>query len=148
VEQILLGSFLGISFADDMKNRKVHNFLILCFMVLSFAFFALNKSLLQIPYESLLLVSAAVLPLVYLRILGAGDYKLFMVIALFYQPGEMLNLMVISLIWNALAGSIKYLVNRYTKTSEGKESLKFPFTFGILLAWMSLAFIPQGGALW
>lgn len=148
MEQLLLGSFLGISFADDMKNRKVHNFLILSFMVLSIIFFTLNNSLFQIPFQSLALVSAAVLPLVYLRILGAGDYKLFMVIALFYQPGDMLNLMVISLIWNALAGSIKFLVNRYTKISNGKEALKFPYTFGILLAWMSLAFIPQGGALW
>lgn len=147
MEQILLGSILGISFADDLKFKKVHNVLILGFLIVSLSFLAFTGGFAMFQIKSLAIAVFATMPLVYARILGAGDFKLYLVLALFFTPTIFTNLLILSLFWNALAGSIKYSVNLVTKSSNKKEALSFPFTLGILLAWLSLAYLPPGALL-
>lgn len=144
MEQILLGSILSISVADDLKFKKVHNVLILGFLFCSLLFLALQSSFQSWQLESLGIGALCLLPLVYFRVLGAGDLKLFFVLALFFEPKVFVNLMILSLAWNAVAGVLKFSVNLITKDQSHKDSLKFPFTFGILLAWLSLAYVPGG----
>ena len=148
MEQLLIGSILGLSVADDFKNRKVHNVLILVFLLFSFSYFLLASQFHMSQLQSLGVCSVLCLPLVYLRILGAGDYKLLMVIALFLTPTMFINLFAFSLIWNAIAGSLKFLVGYLRGDQNKKDHLRFPFTVGILIAWLSLSYLPQGFSLW
>lgn len=148
MEQILIGSFLGVSVIDDLKNRKVHNLLVLSYLVISSIYILSLGNVAELHWKSAAILSLCSLPLVYLRILGAGDYKLMLVVSVFLEPSQLYSLMFLSLFWNALAGVIKFGVNKITKLQTDKEALRFPFTVGILLAWMSLFFIPEGVTPW
>ena len=147
METWLVGSILGVSVVDDLKSRKFHNFLWLSFLLLSLGYFFAFAEFGFEQLKAIALVSVICLPLVYHYILGAGDYKLLLLLALFLSVTEMAHLLALSFVWNALAGSCKFSVNLLTKTQTRRESLRFPFTFGIFLAWLSLAYLPTGGLL-
>lgn len=144
MEQLLVGSLLAASVASDLRTRKVRNYLILGFLVLSIIYFASVTSFSLLQLQNLAVVCLACLPLVYLRALGAGDFKLLLVVCMFLNPSQLYSLMFLSLFWNAVSGSLKYLVNKITKSQTNREALRFPFTFGILLAWFSLDYLPKG----
>lgn len=148
MEQFLVGSLLAASVASDLKTRKVRNYLILLFFAMSIAYFAAVTSFSLIQLQNIGIVLLACLPLVYFRALGAADFKLLLVVCLFLSPSQLYSLMFLSLFWNAVSGSLKFLVNKFTKSQTNKEALKFPFTFGILLAWFSLDYIPRGQFPW
>ncbi|MEC9283480.1 MAG: A24 family peptidase [Bdellovibrionota bacterium] len=144
MEQFLVGSLLAASVASDLRTRKVRNYLILGFLVLSLGYFTAVTHFSIYQLQNIAIVCAACLPLVYLRALGAGDFKLLLVVCMFLNPTQLYSLLFLSLFWNAVSGSLKFFVNKITKSQTNKEALRFPFTFGILLAWFSLDYIPKG----
>ncbi|MFK8136832.1 MAG: prepilin peptidase [Bdellovibrionales bacterium] len=145
MESFIIGPILGISFLDDLLTRKVHNVLILSFLTVTALFYAMFPE--QIIWLNILkstgLVIATITPLVYFRIIGAGDWKLFLVLGLSLAPDLMWQVILYSFVWNLAAGILKLVVAYLSSKSKEerhnglKEALAFPFTFGILMAWLT-----------
>lgn len=149
---------------DDLRSRKVHNWLILSLagLSLTFLFFHGGGPALE---QGLYGMGAALLvgiPLVLMRILGAGDMKLLAVFGLVTSWSTALSVVGWSVIWGAVLGLFYALVTGRLKalfTSTGKiasgktvektELQTIPYTVAILLGWLSyLTQSQSGGLLW
>lgn len=156
---------LVIGLVDDLRSKKVHNKLVLALLFSAFiATMVLNgPSFLPQAGMSFLACSFLMIPLVYAKILGAGDYKLMLSFSLLGTMDEIFWVLVYSLIWGsilgliraAIAGQTKAIISNifliaYNKGKQGNLQLhKMPYTIPLLFGWLShLVFTKQLWTVW
>ena len=91
---------------NDLKSRKVRNYLIIIFTLLSLGnvFYFMGMGGLKMGGISLLVALGSCLPLVLARIMGAGDMKLLMAFAINIAPMSAFLVLVYSFLWGAVLG--------------------------------------------
>lgn len=149
---LIQSTILLAGVVDDLKTRKVHNWLVLVLVI-----FALSTTLYFYGLEGLKLsaLSALValglsLPLTLSHIMGAGDMKLLIAFSFASAPMTVVWVFIYSFIWGALLGLIRVLISK-----EGKQLLqntlsiltrkevektklhKIPFTIALFFGWLT-----------
>ena len=148
---------------DDLRTRKVHNALVLAILpivILANLYFrGIEGSLPGVA--ALLLALILTVPLFAFRILGGGDVKLFALFALSLEPVSMFWTLIYSFFWGALFGvtraalsqQLLALVRNTTRAArrqklQVQEIQKIPYTFALLLGWLTqLTFLRIAGLL-
>lgn len=162
VANIVPTLILLVGVVDDIRSRKVHNWLAIGLLIAA--------AMSQFVYagiggvgQGLLGAGAAFLaclPLVKARIVGGGDLKLMVAFGMATSWPIALSVIVWSLVWGALLGLIratvagelpKLLMSTYnvaTKNKPPEATLhKIPYTIALMFAWltvMTLARLPGG----
>ncbi len=173
-------TILLVGVADDLRSRKFHNWLFLVCTALGFAASGIFNGWGSLPHAAIaFLVGVAVmLPMVLLRIIGAGDMKLLAAFGTATADWRIVvSVALLALFWGALFGFVQVLVKRQGRelahnlahivlsqnqalnkaatgspTQEngqtkghGLELHKIPYTFALLLGWLS--HVSAGGLL-
>jgi prepilin peptidase CpaA len=149
--------------ADDLRSRKIHNWLVLALFALvagfSFYFRGLEGSL--VGLGALILALAAGIPLFSTGVWGGGDVKLFAVFACALDPVNMFWTLIYSFVWGGLFGLIRAALQKQLLTlvrnavklasrqrAPAQELHKFPYSFALLLGWFTqLTMLRAGGFL-
>lgn len=145
---------------DDLKTRKIHNWLVLsCFVVASVSIAALDG--LNGLYTGFIASSLALgltLPLVLAKALGAGDMKIMLAFGMASQWHIVFWVIVYSFIWGALLGIIKALIDKNainlfrntffiaTKqlSANDKGMTKIPYSVALLFGWLTQLTLNSG----
>lgn len=137
---------------DDLRSRKVHNWLFLACAAIA--------ALVSVSMEGLGGLSTAtigflaglgvLLPLVLLKVVGAGDMKLFAAFGAAAGANAVITVAVFSLIWGALFGVIQVVMKGQLmstlrnmvaiasmKDRTRLELHKIPFTVAIFVGWLT-----------
>lgn len=137
---------------DDLRSRKVHNELVLTLLALvaGSCFYFTGFEGLMTGTGAMLLALVLTIPLFAFRILGGGDVKLFAVFALAVNPLIMFWTLIYSFVWGALFGvtraalsnQLLAVVKNTTKIGqrqkvEAQHIHKIPYTFALLLGWLT-----------
>ncbi len=155
-------SLLTLGVFQDLKMRKVRNEFIVIGFFMALILLLINEGVSGLPIGLLSLVAALGIgfPLYLLKIVGAGDVKLLMVLSLNLDWNAVLVVGTSALIWGALLGvfqmllkkQIGYLVSNLvtvlrTRTGlESKELHHIPFTVALLFGWLTHVTLLQTGA--
>ena len=153
LELILPSSILLAASIDDLRSRKIHNWLVLTCMILAITLTFYNGGLdaLQMGVLGCGAAILFLLPLVLMKALGAGDLKIMMAFGLATNWSITLNVVMYSLICGALLGLIRAFVAGQAKTMalnmisilrpgkevESKNLQKIPFSIALLFGWMT-----------
>ena len=151
--QILLSGFiLIIASVDDLFTRKIHNKLILILLpfVLLLIFLLGGTKALLVGLFSAFLALIIGIPLSLSSVLGGGDLKLLVLLALTMNWFNFLKIFIYSLPWALLLGIVKIALDRKLKDfffnlvylfwNRKNESIQFhriPFSVALFLAWLS-----------
>jgi len=149
---------------DDIRTRKVHNKL-----VLILAGVGAGATLFMMGPQGLLwgLLAAVCaillcLPLVFTKVLGAGDMKLLAAFGLTVQWQTVMWVVVYSLLWGALLGIFRSILRgegllllQNTLKIAGRQNIeantlqKIPYTVALLFGWLTHITLVQatGGSL-
>lgn len=163
MEAMILPSLLLFSgLVTDLKVRKVYNWLIIAGFVLGLIqciYIGGMSGVLQ-GFAALGLALLLTVPLVLLKVLGAGDMKLFAVLGLMTSASAVIHVFIYSFVWAAIfglmyaivSGRIKIILSNLKNIVSGKEVQKqdlmqIPFTVPIVLAWATYVFSVHGGGL-
>jgi Flp pilus assembly protein protease CpaA len=148
---------------DDLRSRKVHNALVLVLLPIvafsSLYFRGIDGTLVGVG--SMLLALILTIPLFAVRVIGGGDVKLFAVFALALDPLSMFWTLIYSFFWGGLFGVTRAVLSRQllalvrntTKAAsrqkiQTQEIHKIPYTFALLLGWLTqLTFMRVAGLL-
>ncbi len=148
---------------DDLRSRKVHNALVLVLLPIvafsSLYFRGIDGTLVGVG--SMLLALILTIPLFAVRVIGGGDVKLFAVFALALDPLSMFWTLIYSFFWGGLFGVTRAVLSRQllalvrntTKAASRQkihtqEIHKIPYTFALLLGWLTqLTFMRVAGLL-
>jgi Flp pilus assembly protein protease CpaA len=140
---------------NDIKSRKVHNYLVLILLVSSIInAYVFNGGFegLKFGLFSFLVALAITLPLVLPKILGAGDMKLFMAFSFSVAPMATFYVLLYSFVWGALLGVARaflsgqatlLFLNTLEIAKGGKKAVadsqlhKIPYTVALLLGWLT-----------
>ncbi|MCB0356592.1 MAG: prepilin peptidase [Bdellovibrionales bacterium] len=139
---------------NDLKSRKVRNYLVLLLILTSLAnaYYFGGWEALKWGGISLIVALGSCLPLVLTRIMGAGDMKLLMAFSLSVAPMSTFLVLVYSFIWGAILGIFQAVLkgegmnlinNTITIVTGGKQSLseeklhKIPYTIALLFGWLT-----------
>ncbi len=163
---IIQSSILLAGVVDDLKTRKVHNWLVLVLSAIALISTALLYGIPALKYSFL---SAGValgvtLPLVLARVMGAGDMKLLIAFAFASSPMTIIWVTVYSFVWGALLGVFRALLNKNgnklfgntlalvtkSKKPDVTELTKIPYTVALFFGWLthlSLNGFTSGGVL-
>lgn len=148
---------------DDLRSQKVHNVLVIALFgaVLAANLVIRDFQGLMVGLAALGLALAITVPLFAFRILGGGDVKLFAVFALAIDPISMFWTLIYSFIWGGLFGLTRATLqkellvlvrNTYKiarrQTVQPQQLHKIPYTFALLLGWLTqLTFLRAGFSL-
>ena len=109
---LLLYSVLAVAMVTDLKEYRIPNILIAAGGILGMLYVLTEKgppellySLIRVP-----VVIAAMLPLYFMKALGAGDVKLFGVTALFMGVAQIFKTLLVAMIIGVVFGLIKILI--------------------------------------
>ncbi len=140
---------LLIALFIDLKTAKVPNKFNLIFLAINISLVILLRSLagLYIGVPSFFIAFAILTPVYLLKILGGGDIKLMLAVSPFLLLEELIGFIFMSLLWGgvfgiiatSVGGNLRALLTNTllaTKKVTVAEN-KIPFTFGILLGWLS-----------
>ena len=148
----LPGLILLIASIDDLRSRKIHNKLILFLLPFVLIAVALLKGLggLFSGAISALLAVIVGVPLTLARVIGGGDLKLLVLLALTVDWFTLIDIFVYSLPWALLLGLFKMALDRKIKNfffnlvflfkQRGAQGLKLhsiPFSFTLFMGWLS-----------
>jgi prepilin peptidase CpaA len=139
---------------NDLKSKKVKNYIILVSLILSIinVYYFSGFTGLKFGGLSLLVTFASCLPLVLAKIMGGGDMKLLMVVSTAINPMSAFFVLIYSFFWGALLGIIKAVLNKQglqllfntldIAKGGGKavpqENLhKIPYTVALFLGWLT-----------
>ena len=137
---------------DDLRTRKFHNWLFLvCLAVAALSvFIAGGFQAFSLALLGLLAGVAIFLPLVLLKIIGAGDMKLMAAFGLAAGWDSVLYVAVYGLVWGALFGVLatvfrgegrvlaSNMVSIVTlRERKGLTLHKIPFTIAIFMGWLT-----------
>lgn len=146
---------------DDLRSRKVHNILLILISPVLFLasvhFRGMEGSL--IGTTALVGALVVTIPLFMFGILGGGDVKLFSLFSFCLDPVSMIWTLIYSIIWGALFGLARALVQKNLLTLvrntyrvarrqrvQVEEIQKIPYTFSLLLGWFTqLTLLHAGG---
>lgn len=149
---LIASLILTVGVVDDLRSRKVHNWLaVLCFAIaLASSFYFESWYGLQTGLLSAAVALAVSAPLFYFKILGGGDIKLFVAFAASVSWTAALMTGFYSLIWGAIFGLIQALMQKQgialfnnlmtlaiQRKSEGLSLHKIPFTVALLVGWLT-----------
>jgi prepilin peptidase CpaA len=138
---------------DDLRSRKFHNWLfaLCCVAGIAVAFAIGGISSLMTGCFGFVCGIALTLPLVLLRVLGGGDMKLLAAMGLVIGWSALVNVLVFSILWGALFGVVRAIsggkaraltFNMFSlvalRDRQGLELNTMPFTFAILIGWLSV----------
>ena len=145
---------LIVGVIDDLRSRKVHNWLILLLLGVALAtttyFNGWNG--LKMGGLSLTVALVSCLPLVLTKIMGAGDMKLLMVFGIVVDPMTVVWVLVYSFVWGAILGVAQALLNKdgfnllmntfNIATGGGKQINKsklhkVPYTVALFFGWLT-----------
>jgi prepilin peptidase CpaA len=164
VPVVTAGLILGAGVLDDLRSRKFHNWLFLAASGLAFTVAVVTGGLTGLNFAFLGFVAGfiALLPLVILHVIGAGDMKLMAALGAVIGWSAGLDVVMYSLIWGALFGVFQVIMKGQLKTTlQNMLSIarigankaapttpvqlhQMPFTFAILMGW--LTFVVRTGA--
>ena len=155
------GLILISALIDDLKSRKIHNKLLLCLIPLALLAVLLTQGWSGLLSTSLLSSFGALLislPLYFLRIIGGGDLKLYVTVALTWSLPAVFWSLVLALPWGGFLGLIRSvlqgkaliiwsnMLNLIKFQKVEKEALQtFPFSVVLLLGWLSYRVLNQVG---
>ncbi len=138
--------------ADDLRSRKIHNWLILILLavaLLSIFFLQGYGGLFRALGKGLVALGLS-LPLTLLKVIGGGDMKLYTVLALVLPPQAVISSLVCSFFWGAILGVIKLILDKKTglvyvnllsllkfKRLPADTLHTFPFSVSLFLGWLS-----------
>ena len=137
---------------DDLRSRKVRNAVAVTCLVLALAASTALSGWLGFGTALIgaIVAFALYLPLVLLKIVGAGDMKLFVAFGAAVSWNASLMVALYSILWGGVFGLIQiiaqgdlmgFLKNMKTlavrRKSEGIALHRIPFTVAMLLAWFS-----------
>ncbi len=150
--QVLPGLILLIALIDDFRSRKIHNKLILFLLPLVLLAVALLKGVdgLMAGSLSALLAALVGLPLVLIKAIGGGDFKLLILFAFAVSWPELLKILIYSFPWALILGFFKIIFDKKLKdfffnlffllryrTAKGLEFHSIPFSLALFMAWLS-----------
>jgi prepilin peptidase CpaA len=163
VPVVTAGLILGAGVLDDLRSRKFHNWLFLATTGLAFAVAGVSGGLAGINLAFLGFIAGlvALLPLVILHVIGAGDMKLMAALGAVIGWSAGLDVVMYSLVWGVLFGIFQIIMKGQLKTTlqnmlsiarlgANKASPptvqlhQMPFTFAILMGW--LTYVVRTGA--
>lgn len=143
---------LGAGVVDDLRSRKVHNWLaVLCFAIgLAANVYLQGWYGLQVGLLSSAVAFAASAPLFLAKMVGGGDVKLFVAFAASVSWTAALMTGFYALIWGAIFGLLQAIFqgqgtalfgNMMTlavqRKSEGMSLHKIPFTVALFVGWLT-----------
>lgn len=158
----------SVGVIDDLRSRKFHNWLFIACSLFGVTFVFLNAGLQGLPVAALGFLAGFLLtlPLVLLKVIGAGDMKLFAAAGILIGWSPVASVLFFALIWGAvfgllrstLSGKFRSLCHNLVSIVIGivrtrqiglqkthLELNRIPFTVAILLGWMS--YLAQQGHL-
>ncbi len=143
---------LLVGVVDDIWTKKFHNKLFVGSMVFA-AVFCLaigGPAQLGIGIISLLTVFVVMMPMVLLKVVGAGDLKLMLAFGLASNWQDVLGVLMYSFLWALLFGLVKAALDKklflvfknvgdmVSKKSVDMNSLhRIPYTVPLFFGWMS-----------
>ena len=148
----LTGLILLIACIDDLRSKKIHNKLILIMLALTLpaVFFLNGWEGLKAGGLSALLALVFAVPLTLARVIGGGDFKLFVLIAFTLNFRELFWIALYSLPWALLLGLIKIALEKKLKAffwnivllfklraAKGLEFHSIPYSAALFMAWLS-----------
>lgn len=150
IPYLWISFFLALCSVFDFYSAKISNKIIICSftitVLLLFVFFPLNVWINSL--QSFFLMFVLGFLLFKFKILGGADIKILCIVSLFLTPLQIKDFLMFSFLWAAAYAFIFYLIagqlysvvfntfTVYKKITVAHH--KIPFTFGILLGWMSL----------
>lgn len=149
---VLPGLILLIACVDDLRSRKIHNWLILSMLplVLISVFLLKGTGGLMEGGWAFLLALAFGIPLSLIRVIGGGDLKLLALFAWTVNWMDFVFIFVYSLPWALVLGLFKIALDRKIKDflfnllfmfrHKRVQNLKFhsiPYSIALLFGWMS-----------
>ena len=154
VSYLLPTGILLAGLVDDLKTKKIHNWLFLSCLGVAILCRFFQSGAWGLGMGSLggLCALACFLPLVILRALGAGDMKLMVAFGMATNWNVVFSVFVFSLFWGAALGLVKWVISgefsgffniskkfqgRNVEKIDGKESWKIPYTVALFLGWLS-----------
>lgn len=153
----LSGGILLLAVIDDIASQKIHNKLLLILTPLTLGLLAwhLKAGFLGHLTQSgigVLLSVVVVLPFVLSKILGAGDLKLLMLLALVLSPQILFQIFLFSFVWASLLGLVQIIVSgqlsslianliNFKKLKDNKELHSIPFSVALFFSWGSVVIL-------
>lgn len=146
-------AIVAAAVVDDFRTRKFHNWLfIVCVAVAAIEVFAVGGlSGISVALLGFLAGIAIFLPLVLMRIIGAGDMKLMAAFGLAAGWDAVLQTALYGLLWGAafgvlatvIRGQARALANNMVsivtlRERKDLELHKIPFTAAILMGWLTV----------
>jgi prepilin peptidase CpaA len=137
---------------DDLKTRKFHNWLFLTVSGFALIVLFLTRGVSGLPEGALGFAAgiAIMLPLVLMKIIGAGDMKLTAAFGILAGSGAVLSVAIFSLVWGvvfglaraAFAGQLGLIANNLatlalTKGKQPIQAHRIPYTVAILMGWLT-----------
>ncbi|MDE0150922.1 MAG: hypothetical protein OXK80_00275 [Bdellovibrionales bacterium] len=158
---LVSGLILIAALIDDLKFRKVHNKLLLCCIPVALLAVVVTQgwsALLSTSLFSGLGALLIALPFYFLRIIGGGDLKLYVTVALTWSLPAVFWSLILALPWGGILGLIRAILqgkafiiwnnmlNLIKFKKVEKEALQtFPFSVVLLLGWLSYRVLNQIG---
>lgn len=145
-------ALLGASVIDDLRSRKVHNWLVAAIFAAAVLSSLYLNSPAAIPQMAVSFLAAAIftIPLYFFKTLGGGDVKLLIAISPLFAWLDFGGLLIYSLFWGAILGLVSVLVRGEIKSFAQNLSgmalknpidpaklHKIPFTVAILFGFLS-----------
>lgn len=149
---ILPALLLLSAVVDDLRSKKIHNYLILVLLAVAFISVLVVQGVQGLfPALLNLLIALGIgVPLVLLKIIGGGDMKLYAVLALVLSHRAVILSLVCALFWGALLGLIKVILDKKAglmyinllsllklKKPSSDMLHSFPFSISLFLGWLS-----------
>lgn len=150
---------------DDLRSRKVHNYLVLTLAALAFTTTFIFGGLPGVKEGLLAFLTALAIgiPLTLARVVGAGDMKLLAAFALATNWSAVVTVSVASVFWGALLGVVRALLGRDLGTlmattwlvmkrqkPEAQTLHHIPYSVALFFGWLThltLSRLPPG-VLW
>lgn len=163
-ELLVPTSILLAGVIDDLRSRKVHNWLVLsaAMVALTFQIYSGGWSTLQWGLLGLVTAFFIYLPLVLTKMVGAGDMKLLMAFGLATNIASVIGVTIFSLVWGALLGLAQSIMKGEGKSLfmnmikivrmekiKATEYHRIPYTVALFFGWLThLTLIQTEFSLW
>ena len=149
---VLPAGILLAGVIDDLRSKKIHNWLILVLLALAGLSVLLLHGLQGVfPALGKLMVALGIsVPLVLMKVIGGGDMKLYAVLSLVLSPRLLILSLVCAFFWGAILGVIKVILDKKTglmyanllslfklKKPNAETLHAFPFSVSLFLGWLS-----------
>lgn len=111
-QPVLAFLLLAVAMWEDLRSRKVPNQLLLVGLSLILVLIVLTQGFGGLVNSGLSFLTACVvvLPLYFLRVMGGGDVKLFVVISLLFSWQQVLLALFAAMIWGSLLGIFQVIL--------------------------------------